>query len=319
MVPSSKQSAFVLLLAGGLLLGISTNLAKLSAAAGTPPLAFLTWSVLGAAVVLLGVDALRGTLPTIRGRTVEYFLVAGLVSVAASNLIFFAAVPRVGAGFVALAIAFPPLFTYLGSLALGLESLEWRRAAGVACALAGAGYIGLLKLDDPGASALWIGLTLLGPVLLAVGNVYRTVRWPRGESAAALAPGMLAAAGLLLLLAGAASRTAGFMPATLSLGVDLDNGRAVALIAAQTASFAVQFLLLFKLQETGGPVYLSLLGAVGAVVGVPVAVLALGEQWPAGIVAGGLAIAAGVALLSFGGAAPAPASESRTRPATPTS
>ena len=64
--------------------------------------------------------------------------------------------------------------------------------------------------------------------------------------------------------------------------------------------FSGQFLLLFQLQKTGGPVLLSLLGAVGAVVGVPVAVLLQGEAPPQGLLLGALLIGSGVALVTLG-------------------
>ena len=292
----------LLLLSTGALLGVSTNLAKLAGQAGLSPLAYLAWSVAGAAVVLLVVQRARGRLPGLNRRTAEYFVVAGLASVVVTNLTFFAAVPRIGAGFVSLVIALPPLFTYLGALALGMERIEARRAGGVALALAGAALLASYKLSAPDGEALWIWATLGATVVLAFGNLYRTARWPPGETADALAPGMLAASGAMLLLLGAGAALVPGAPADLSLAVPLASIVPVGLVLAQTAVFAVQNLLFFALQEEGGPVYLSLLGSVGAVVGVPVAVLVLGEAWPEGLVAGGALVALGVALLTLGGA-----------------
>lgn len=285
-----QLAPILLLLAAGALLGVSTNLAKLAGEAGLPPLGFLAWSLAGATAILMALAARRGELPPVTRRTLEYYAVSAFVTVAASNLIFFSAVPRVGAGFVALAIAFPPLLTYLGALALGMERLRPSRALGVALALVGAGVLAALKLSAPGAAPFWIGLTLLGPVLLAVGNLYRTLRWPPGARPDALAPGMLMAATLMLFAAGA-------LPG-LSLALP---PRALGLTAAQAATFAGQFLLLFALQRSGGPVLLSLLGAVGAVVGVPIAVLALGEAPPPGLALAAPLIAGGVALVAWGG------------------
>ena len=99
--PSSRNSSkwltlLVLLAATGALLGVSTNLAKLALKSGLDALAFLAWSVFGAAVVLLTISAVRGRLPTVNARTAEYFAVAGLFSVAMPNLLFFAALPRIG-------------------------------------------------------------------------------------------------------------------------------------------------------------------------------------------------------------------------------
>ncbi|WP_417615261.1 DMT family transporter [Oceanisphaera sp.] len=280
------------LLLGGALLGLSTNLAKLAGEVQLSPLAFLYWSISGATVMLLSLAGLRRKWPPMTRRTLEYYLVSALVGVAGSNLIFFSAVPHVGAGFVALIISLPPLFTYIGALALGLERFRMTRAAGVAAALLGAGVLATNKLAAPDADVFWVLLALAGPVLLAIGNLYRTLRWPTGVSADALAPGMLLAAAIMLL-------TAGLIPG-FSLAVPGGQPVALWLIGAQSLVFSGQFLLLFILQKTGGPVMLSLLGAVGALVAVPVAVFLQGEAPPPGLFVGALLIGLGVALVTLG-------------------
>lgn len=280
------------LLSGGTLLGLSTNLAKLAGETHLPPLAFLCWSITGAAIALMVVAALRRNLPPVNTRTLEYYAVSALVGVAGSNLIFFSAVPHVGAGFVALTISLPPLLTYVGALALKMERFQIVRATGVAAALAGVGVLAARKLSAPDADVFWILLALVGPILLAIGNLYRTRRWPEGVSADALAPGMLVAAAMMLM-------GAGLLPG-FSLSVPMDQPLPLVLIAAQSVVFAGMFLLLFLLQRTGGPVLLSLLGAVGALVGVPVAIFLQGEAPPGGLYLGAALIAAGVALLTLG-------------------
>ncbi|HTN35054.1 MAG TPA: DMT family transporter [Marinobacter sp.] len=280
------------LLAGGALLGISTNLAKLAGEVNLPPLAFLSWSITGAALILMCLAALRRDLPPVSRHTLEYYVVAALVGVAVPNLIFFSAIPHIGAGFVALIITLPPLLTYLGALILGMENFRIARAAGVAAALAGAGVLAAHKFAAPDADAFWILLALCGPALLAIGNIYRTLRWPEGVSADTLVPGMLTAAALMLPVA---ALLPGF-----SLSVPPDHALPLLLIILQAVIFAGQFLLLFILQKTGGPVLLSLLGSVGAVVGVPVAIFLQGEAPPEGLFLGSVLIAAGVLLVTFG-------------------
>jgi drug/metabolite transporter (DMT)-like permease len=294
-VPEQKAAwpiPLLSLLSCGSLLGLSTNLAKLAGEAHLAPLAFLCWSIIGAAFVLMVVAKLRQNLPPVNARTLEYYAVSALVGVAGPNLIFFSAVPHVGAGFVALIISLPPLLTYMGALAFKIERFQMMRAAGVAAALAGAGILTLRKLSTPDADGFWILLTLVGPVLLAIGNLYRTLRWPKGVSADALAPGMLVAAAIMLL-------GAGFLPG-FSLAVSMDRNLPPALIAVQAVAFAGVFQLLFILQKAGGPVLLSLLGSVGAIVGVPVAILLQGEAPPEGLLLGATLIAFGVGLLTFG-------------------
>jgi drug/metabolite transporter (DMT)-like permease len=225
------------LLGAGTVLGLSTNLAKLADGAGLGPLAFLAWSVVGAAIVLTGIGTVRHRLPPLDARTTEYFVVAGLIGLAAPNLLSFAAVSHLGAGFVALSITFSPLFTYLGALFLGIEQFRFRRAEGVVLALGGAVLLGVLKLSEPDVGGFWLVATFSAPVLL---------------------------------------------------------------ILAQTAVFSVMYLLYFVLQKHGGPVYLSFLGSVAAVVGVPIAVLILGEAPPQGLFVGGVLIALGIVLVTLG-------------------
>lgn len=149
------------------------------------------------------------------------------------------------------------------------------------------------KFSAPDASVFWIVLTLCGPVLLAIGNIYRTLYWPDNLAPSALAPGMLIAASMLLALVSIVPH--------YSLAVPMTELLPFGLIAIQACVFAGQFLLLFLLQRTGGPVLLSLLGAVGAVVGVPVAIFLQGENPPEGLFLGASLIALGVILVTYGG------------------
>lgn len=291
---------FLCLLGAGSMLGLSTDFAKLAPGAGLPPLGFLAWSLVGATLVLTLIGAVRSRLPSLNVRTVEYFLVAGFVGLAAPTLIFFSAVPHVGASFVALSIALPPLYTYVGALLLRMERFDQWRALGVALTLAGSVLLAVLKLSVPGASTFWIIMTLSAPILLAAGNLYRTLRWPPGSAPDQLAPGMVGAAALMLLIFGTLPGF-GALP-DLSLAVPTGDAAAIALIVAQAAAFTVQYLLFFVVQQRGGPVYISLLGSVAAVVGSVIAIFLLGEAAPQGLLVGGVLIAFGVGLVVRGGA-----------------
>ncbi len=290
--PSSRLLPLFLLFIGGALLGLSSNLAKQAGEARLEPFAFLTWSIVGATAILLLVAAWRRSLPPMQSYTVRYYFIAAFVGVVGSNFIFFAAIPHVGASFVALMITLPPLLTYVGALILRMEAFQFIRAVGVMSALTGAAVLAAKQLAAPEANVFWTLLVLLGPVLLAIGNIYRTLRWPAGVSAQALAPGMLIAATLMLLLAA-------LLPGQ-SLALPPDGSQAVALIVMQAFVFAAQFHILFLLQKIGGPVLLSLLGSVGAVIAVPVAIYLQNEAPPPGLFTSVALIAIGVGLVACG-------------------
>jgi drug/metabolite transporter (DMT)-like permease len=280
------------LLGTGLLLALSTVLAQLSAAHGIAPLPYLAWSCLGSALLLFGFGAARGIVAPFNGRTLEYTFFSAIFGMAGPFMLIFAAVPYVGISFVALAMTFPPLVTYIGSLALGMERYSAMRASGVALALGGAAVIALAKLSDTAAPNFWVFATLAAPVLLAVGNLYRSYRWPRGVRPEALAPCMLGGSAVLLF-------AAGLLP-SIDFGIATDQ-TTLLLVVGQTLCFTVQYTLFFLLQYRGGPVMLSLIGAVGAIFGVPFAVLVLGEAAPQGLLLSAALILSGVWLTSWGG------------------
>lgn len=287
---SRQMLSLVCLMVAGAMIGVSVNLAKLASAAELTPYAYLAWSVFGAALAHAGIAAYRRELPPLNWRTTEYFVVAGLITLVAPYLINFTAVPEVGASFVALSIAFPPLLTYLGALFLGMERFHAGRALGVALALAGAALLAVLKLSQPDAEIIWIVATLAVPVILAIGNIYRTKRWPGDIKPGSLAPGMLVVSAIILF-------AAGLLPG-FSLDVPLENTTPALLILTQAATFAVMYVFFFILQKVAGPVYLSLLGSVAAVVGAGIAILVLGEAPPPGLATGSVLIALGIALVT---------------------
>lgn len=293
--PSRRRQSYVApaaLLAAGLLLAVSTNLAKVAQGIGFTPLAYLTWSLAGAALLLTLVSYIRGQTARVNRRSVEYFVVSGFLGVAGSNLIFFNAVTHLGVSFVALMVSLPPLLTYVGALLLRMETFCWWRATGVLLALVGTAYLVVRKWAAPDADSVWILLTLIGPVLLSAANLYRTRRWPPGATPESLAPGMLLGAIAILLLVS-------LVPGC-SLGIPTDSAYAEPLIATQAVVFAGQFLLLFVLQKAGGPVFLSLMGGVSAVFGVPIAMFLLAEPALPAILPSGALIAAGIVCLLLG-------------------
>jgi drug/metabolite transporter (DMT)-like permease len=284
--------AFTALLAAGLLLGISTNLAKVAHGAGITPLAYLTWSLIGASLLLTMITYFRGQAPELNRRTVEYSFVAGFLTTAGTNVIFFNAIPHLGVSFIALMFSLPPLLTYVAALLLQMERFCWWRASGVVLALAGTAFLVARQWTTPDADRFWILLALFGPVLLSAGNIYRTRRWPPGASAESLAPAMIVAAIVMLFLFS-------FLPGW-SLGLPTESTYTLPLIGVQAVIFAGQFLLLFVLQKAGGPVFLSLMGGVSAVFGVPIAMILLSEPALPAFLPSTVLIAAGIIAMLLG-------------------
>jgi len=270
----------------GSLLAISLSLAKLAVAAGAPPLGFLLVSLTGAGAILLFVSGVVMRAPMVANRRIlEYGLVAGALF-ALPNAIGFLAVRHVGAGFLSLSFAFPILITYVLALLIGMERPRIGRVLGVLAGLAGGVILAVSKVQLDQGALFWIALVMCSPVIIAVANIYRTLRWPPGAAPIYLAALMLL--GAALLLAPFAIWTAPDMLARL-----VSSPAIVWLVVMETLVFFVLYLFYFILQKIAGPVYLSQIGTVGAVVGAALALVFLGEALPRNI-------AFAAALIGFG-------------------
>ena len=194
--------AVACLLATGALLGLPTNMAKLAGMHGLGALPFLAWSLVVGALICGATAAVRHKRPPLNRRTAEYFVVSALLSVAGPQLLSFSALPHVGASFVPLAIALPPLFIYLAVLMLGMQKFAIVRAAGVAFALFGAGFLASMKLDTPVAKTRWIDVSLRGVVGALVCVPVAIFLMGEAAPAGLLAGGTLIAVGVFLLTRG---------------------------------------------------------------------------------------------------------------------
>lgn len=285
----SIRFAAVLLLVIGVLLGLTLNLAKLAAAVGWPPLAFLFWSLLGGGVLLAILAVARGERPRLGSRHLRYYLASGLISISLPNALMFSAIPHVGASYASMCLAFPPLLTYLLALALRMERLQGIRLVGIVLGLGGTLLLAIGKVSDGDSPLGWVLAVLAVPVFLALGNIYRTRYWPEGASPLALAPGMLLGGAVLLLPA-------------MWFGVDFSIRQPEAhawLLPVQVLLFAAVYALYFVLQKVAGPVFLSQIGSVAAIAGAAIAIFALNERGSLSLLVAALAILVGVLLVAL--------------------
>ncbi|QTF93485.1 DMT family transporter [Halomonas sp. BM-2019] len=281
------------LLLVGTFLALSLVVAKLADEAGAPRLTFLMAAMAGASLVLGTIGALQRQPMAFNRRTLEYAAVAGALF-AVPNALAFLAVRHVGAGFISLSFAFPILITWVLAVWLSLERLRALRLLGVLLGLSGGLVLAMAKAGGAGDAQGWVLLVLAMPLVIALGNIYRTLRWPEGSS-----PVFLAA---LMMLGGAVT----LVPFALlfepgQLGALITTGDALRLLLVEVAVFSVLYLFYFVLQKLAGPVYLSQIGMVAALVGTLIAVLALGEAPPPNLGLAALLVALGTVLFHRGG------------------
>lgn len=268
-----RNSALALLAITGALLGLSLPFGKLATGSGVQPVVWAFVISAGGGGLIFAAMLARGQRVGTTAPRLRYYLVTAASTYALPNLLLFSVMPHVGAGYAGIMYTLSPIITLVFSIALGV-----RRPNGLGIAGIGIGFVGAVmvattrgQVGEP-ADLFWIGVALLMPVSLAVGNIYRTIDWPEGAEPTELAVGSNLAAALLLL----AGILAG--PGGASLGALAEMPL---LVLAQMAASAAMFVFFFRLQVVGGPVYLSQIGYVAAAVGLFSGTFFLGERYGA--------------------------------------
>lgn len=296
------MNLLLLLVNGSLIAGIYAC-AKIAAEAGVSAFGMVAWQLLFAALVLSAVASLMGRLPVLSRVTVRYATIAGTLGVSAPNLITFASLAHVPAGLVGVIGALSPVFTYVIALALGIEQAQRVRAIGIALGLAGVLSLLLPRSALPDASTWpWALLALGGPLLLAGGNLFRSLAWPPG-----LHP--LSAATLMLL-----TQAALLVPVALWFGQlplpdvwSLSWTRADGALLGAGLLTATFYLSAFELQRRAGPVVVGQLGYVITAASLLLGMVLFGERHGlAALLAIGLVLAGVMLVQRAGPAAGAP-------------
>jgi drug/metabolite transporter (DMT)-like permease len=285
---SFLNSAAVLLVLTGAFLGLTLPFGKLAFAAGIAPSLWAFVISTGAGTVLLMAFLILGKRPRINSHMLRYYVITALVSYAIPNLLTLSAIPHLGSGYTGIMYTLSPVFTLLLSVLFKMRRPNLLGLLGIFVGFAGAVLVGFTRgqVGQP-AELLWVGIGLLIPVLLALGNVYRTIDWPEGADPTELAAGSHLTTALLLV------PVIFYMTGTFPVA---PLGDVPWLVFVQVLASACMFALYFRLQIVGGPVYLSQIGYVGAAVALLAGTLFLGEVYQLATWAGAVVITIGVLM-----------------------
>jgi drug/metabolite transporter (DMT)-like permease len=284
------SNPIALLLGTGFCLGLLLPLGRMAHEAGIDP-------YLWAAMISLIPGTCLAVFATWQKRTVTlktlggFGLISGLFAYVIPNATVFLAIPHIGSGLAGLMFALSPVVTAIISIIFGIRPPNRPMLIAVALGFAGAAIIVLTRqqLGMPLASN-WLLVALIVPLSLAIGNVYRTARWPEGAS-----PLQVGAASNLMaapMLLAASWINAG----QFDISLLMQNG---GLALAQWIISLAMFSLFFRLQWIGGPTYLSQIGYVAAAVSLAIGAGLLGETYPMPVWLGAGVIIAGILTLAL--------------------
>lgn len=284
---ASQWLVWSLLVTNGFLIALMLALSKTATTQGMPATAYAFWQTLIAGALLL---VRAGSFRTMIQRPlVIYFAISGLAGIAIPNVLAFYLVTKLGTGFTSILYALPPVFTFLIALSMGMEKRNWVKLFGLIVAVTACGWIIIQRHSDQAQSSLhWYILGLLIPVALSVGNIYRSLAWPKKCAPITLASGTLLACAIMLGL---------FSMSTNTPLISYDFApELIEVVLLQGVLTAITYLCAFEIQKRASPVFYSQLGAVAAVFGLIIGVLWFKEEYPITIWLGVLLVIAGLKI-----------------------
>ena len=228
---------------------------------------------LGSAVSLI--VACRVMRQPIRWKRVhlKYYVICAFLGLIGPAVSTFWVIPHIGTGLMAAVIATSPLFTALFSHLLKVEPFNRILSLGIAIGFFGAAIIILGEVSWPTApnKYIWLLISVIVPICLALGNVARSALWPTG-----LTPIQAGSGISLVALMVSICLTPFFEPKVL---VELPQVNSLWIMAAFTLLNGISAFPFFYLQKIGGPTLLSLLSHAMAGFGLLLGAFFFGETY----------------------------------------
>lgn len=277
-----------LIIAIGLLVGVSFTLSKFVAIAAVPPHLALFWQVAAASAALLGVLVATRTVPQTAPRFLVYYLGAGLLGVSIPALIGYLVLGHITTGFYSALVTLSPMFTFAITAMVERRMLPLHRLLGILIGFAGISLATIRGLDTSGVEPVWIILALSGPLVLASGNVFRSRVYPVGADPMPLAAGTLF---LQLIVIGAALLLSGKFVDSVSI-----DPRAFAAIGGIGLITAISYALTFEVQRRTDGLGFSQVGYFATLSGITFGAIVFGEAISPAFIAALLLIFAGLAI-----------------------
>lgn len=260
-----------LLVATGSLLGLTFPLGKLGSLAGIHPVSWAFLFSCGAALSLLAFRIASRKPLLVNVTNVPFYCLAALVSLVLPNIITYRVIPELGSGYTGLLFTLSPLFTLALSSIWQVRMPSRLGLIGIAFGFVGAVVVAITRgeVGNP-ASIGWLLAGISIPLLLACGNVYRTMAWPDKAEPVELAIGMnLAAATMLFVMI--------LILPEANLPGGLETIKITVVLTVLTASLLIA--VHSRLQFVGGPTYLSQIGYVAAGVALLIGMIVFGESY----------------------------------------
>lgn len=264
------QGSF-LVIAVGVVWGLTPALARMASGLGSNPLGLALWVNGIAGTFCLVVAAWRHGLPRLGWPELRFFFLWALIAGILQRLTTFLVTAHVEAAMLSLIVTLQGFMVFTFAAAMRLEKATPRRLAGLLVGLSGVAAVLFARFDLSGTTDnLWLGVALLLPLFFAIEGILLAARRPaRMDIFASVGIMMLLSAAMLAPIAWASGEL-------MALGPTI--GRLEILVLLMGIGGATSLLLCFHLIATAGAVFASQSAYAMTLAGIVWGMLLLNEE-----------------------------------------
>ncbi|MCY1126518.1 response regulator [Frigidibacter sp. RF13] len=264
------QGSF-LVLAVGVVWGLTPALSRMASGLGSNPLGLAIWVNTIAAIFCFSIAAYRGKLPRLGLREFFFFLSWAFLAGILQRMTTFVATEHVEASMLSLIVTLQGFMTFGFAAVTQMESASPRRLIGLLVGLVGVGMVLLTKSDlSSGGEGIWLVFAMLLPLLFAIESLVLAGKRPEHID-------IFASVGLMMGISAALLLPFAYWNGDLMpLGPQI--GRLELLVVFMGVVGSSSLLLAFHLIATAGAVFYSQSAYAMTIAGVVWGMLLLNEE-----------------------------------------
>ena len=292
--------AYVLLVGCGVIYPLLFSVTKIASEAGVPPIGFVFWHSLVAALGLLALCLVRRELPGLSWAHLKGYIALGFLGTAAPVSLLAYVSAKLPAGLVTLVVVLSPLLTYVFALLLRMERRNLLSIAGITLGLGGVLLVVVPSVSLPSPDMLgWLLLAFLAPVFFAATNISGSLLRPPATGSFPMAAGVMVASTVLMAPIALGTGQMYAYP-----GPSAEGAWTVLAAAAVNGGFYVAF---FAIVRRAGSVFVSQFNYLVILCGFGWGALLFGERHSLFVLGAAALMVLGLALHSVGMRRHAPA------------
>jgi CheY-like chemotaxis protein/drug/metabolite transporter (DMT)-like permease len=267
---ATLQGGF-LVLAVGLVWGLTPALSRMAAGLGSNPLGLAVWVNGIAALICLGIASYRRRLPRLSWNELRFFVYWAIIAGILQRMTTFIAAAHVEAAMLSLIVTLQGFIVFAIAAMTGMERANAKRLVGLLVGLGGVSLVLFTRFDiAAGAQNAWLFFAMLLPLLFALEALVLAGRRPVHVD-------IFASVGLMMGLSAAfLAPVAWATGSLLPLGPEI--GRLEMLVLLMGLVGAASLLLAFRLVATAGAVFYSQSAYAMTIAGVVWGMLLLSEE-----------------------------------------